>query len=143
MKRTRIGLAVTTAVAAGLSLAVVQACGSGKSGSTGFTFDSGGGNDGTAPTDGPSPSDGGMGGDTTSCIVCGDSGPPPDTGPIPKTCAESVTRNSYIGCDYWPTVTLNPVWPMFDYAVAVSNPQTSAVTVTVTADDCGFDTATA
>ena len=138
MKRTRIGLAVTTAVAAGLSFAVVQACGSGKSGGTGFTFDSGGGNDGTTPpTDGSSPSDAGMGSDATSCIVCGDSGPPPDTGPIPKTCADSVMRNSYIGCDYWPTVTLNPVWPMFDYAVAVSNPQTSAVTVTVTGGALG------
>jgi hypothetical protein len=53
------------------------------------------------------------------------------TTPIPTTCAESLTRNSYIGCDYWPTVTLNPVWPSFDYAVAVSNPQTSDVTVSV------------
>jgi hypothetical protein len=132
MKRTRIGLAVTATVAVGLSLAVVQACGSSKS-NGGFAFDSGGGGDGTAPpTDGGSPTDTGMGSETTSCIVCGDSGPPPDTGPIPTTCADSVMRNSYIGCDYWPTVTLNPVWPMFDYAVAVSNPQSSAVTVTVT-----------
>lgn len=58
-----------------------------------------------------------------------------DTGtvsPIPTTCAEAIQRNSYIGCDYWPTVTLNPVYSQFDYAVAVSNPQTSqVVTVTV------------
>ena len=52
--------------------------------------------------------------------------------PIPTTCADSVSRNSYIGCDYWPTVTINPVWPQFDFAVAVSNPQYQDVTVTVT-----------
>jgi len=55
------------------------------------------------------------------------------TSPIPTTCAESISRDSYIGCDYWPTVTLNPVYTQFDYAVAVANPQASqAVTVTVT-----------
>ena len=59
----------------------------------------------------------------------------PETGttaPIPATCTESVSQGSYIGCDYWPTVTLNPVYTQFDYAVAVSNPQpTQAATVTI------------
>ena len=54
------------------------------------------------------------------------------TTPIPTTCAESLERDSYIGCDYWPTITLNPVWSGFDFAVAVSNPQATAVNVTVT-----------
>ena len=74
------------------------------------------------------------GGGDAGCIICGDGGGSSSGGtqsPIPTTCADSVSRNSYIGCDYWPTVTLNPVWPQFDYAVAVSNPQTSDVTVTV------------
>ncbi len=53
--------------------------------------------------------------------------------PIPETCKESKDRNSYIGCDYWPTVTLNPVYEKFDYAVAVSNPHSTAVTVSVSA----------
>ncbi len=72
-----------------------------------------------------------------------DSGPPifddvfvnPESGtvsPIPETCTESKNRNSYIGCDYWPTVTLNPVYDKFNYAVAVSNPQSKQVTITVT-----------
>jgi hypothetical protein len=52
--------------------------------------------------------------------------------PIPATCADSIERHSYIGCDYWPTVTVNPVYSSFDYAVAVSNPQTTPVMVTVT-----------
>ena len=29
--------------------------------------------------------------------------------------------SSYIGCDYWPTVTANNVWSIFDYAVVVAN----------------------
>ncbi|HEX4512606.1 MAG TPA: IgGFc-binding protein [Polyangiaceae bacterium] len=55
------------------------------------------------------------------------------TSPIPTTCTEAVQTHSYIGCDYFPTVTLNPVYSQFDFAVAVSNPQaTQVVTVTVT-----------
>src|SRR5580704_16766423 len=33
-----------------------------------------------------------------------------DTSPIPTTCSDSINRHSYIGCDYWPTVTVNPVY---------------------------------
>jgi hypothetical protein len=36
-------------------------------------------------------------------------------------CAETWTQTSYIGCDYYPTVTLNPVWSGFDFAVAIGN----------------------
>src|SRR5215475_14113234 len=28
----------------------------------------------------------------------------------PTTCAEAAMSKSYIGCDYWPTVTANAVW---------------------------------
>ena len=36
---------------------------------------------------------------------------------------------SYIGCDYWPTVTTNPVWSIFDFTVVVANTQSVAATV--------------
>ena len=39
---------------------------------------------------------------------------------------------SYIGCDYWPTVTTNPVWSIFDFTAVVANAQTVAASVTVT-----------
>src|SRR5262249_38129788 len=38
--------------------------------------------------------------------------------PDPKTCAEAAAAKSYVGCDYWPTVTSNIVSDVFDYAVA-------------------------
>jgi hypothetical protein len=37
-----------------------------------------------------------------------------------------------VGCDYWPTVTANGVWSIFDYAVVVSNVGKTAADVTVT-----------
>lgn len=39
----------------------------------------------------------------------------------PTTCEEAVAAKSYIGCEYWPTVTSNAVSRSFDFAVAVSN----------------------
>jgi hypothetical protein len=125
-----LGLGMT--LLATVAVLSVQACGSSNSSSA---VDSGAGpvSDGSVDT-GTSSSDASTGGDSSMCIVCGggDGGGGTGTqGPIPATCADSIARNSYIGCDYWPTVTLNPVWPQFDFAVAVSNPQTTAVQVSV------------
>ncbi len=39
--------------------------------------------------------------------------------------------NSYLGCDYWPTVTSNPVDRRFSFAVAVANPNTYDVNVRI------------
>src|ERR1039458_9094246 len=130
MIRARIGLGMM--VAGGIAVTAMQACGSSKNGA-GFTPDGGSGtvDGGTAGTTGD---DGGASDGSTesgTCIVCGDGSMMGAQGPTPTTCADSVSRNSYIGCDYWPTVTLNPVWPQFDFAVAVSNPQATAVTVSV------------
>ena len=49
----------------------------------------------------------------------------------PVDCEEAKTSKSYVGCDYWPTVTPNSVWSIFDFAVAVANTGTQAATVTV------------
>ncbi|HEY3822529.1 MAG TPA: IgGFc-binding protein [Polyangiaceae bacterium] len=121
---------ILLAVATGAVVAL-QACGS-KGTSFSPSLD-GGATDGSSGAD-VTAQDGGSSGGEAGCIICGDGGGSSSggsTSPIPATCADSVSRNSYIGCDYWPTVTLNPVWPEFDYAVAVSNPQKSDVTVTV------------
>lgn len=47
-----------------------------------------------------------------------------DGGPLipdPTTCAQAAASKTYLGCDFWPTVTDNIVRPDFDYAVVVAN----------------------
>lgn len=49
----------------------------------------------------------------------------------PKTCEEAAASASYVGCDFYPTVTPNNVWSIFDFAVVVANAGDNAVDVTV------------
>lgn len=72
----------------------------------------------------------------------GEAAPPPSLGADaearpgetqdPVTCAEAETSKSYVGCDYWPTVTPNTVWSIFDFAVVVANTGAKQADVTVT-----------
>ncbi|WP_437326263.1 IgGFc-binding protein [Sorangium sp. So ce381] len=64
----------------------------------------------------------GTGGDAVGPELAGD----------PKTCAEAAASKSYIGCDFWPTVTANIVWSIFDYAVVVANAGDEIAEVEVT-----------
>ncbi|MEM1030274.1 MAG: IgGFc-binding protein [Myxococcota bacterium] len=55
-------------------------------------------------------------------------------GPIigdPKTCEEAALAESYIGCDFWPTVMPNAVWSIFDFAVVVANTGSNVVDIEV------------
>jgi hypothetical protein len=142
MLRSR-DLAILLATGVMASLVVQASCCGSKS--NGFS----GGDSGFSPTDAghdvtvtdSAPAEAAP--DEASCIVCGEGGGSSSgsvSAPIPTTCADALSRNSYIGCDYWPTVTLNPVWPQFDYAIAVSNPQTTDVTATVTGGALGSPT---
>ncbi len=116
-------LLITVAVASLAAATSIAACGGGGNGTPDASVD--GGLDSTLQD---AASDQGLSfGDVTLSTDTG------TTSPIPTTCADSQNQGSYIGCDYWPTVTLNPVYSQFDYAVAVSNPHaTQVVTVTVT-----------
>jgi hypothetical protein len=49
----------------------------------------------------------------------------------PKTCDEAALARSYVGCEFWPTVSTNPVWSIFDYAIVVANIGAEASDVTV------------
>jgi hypothetical protein len=49
----------------------------------------------------------------------------------PKTCAEAAEYRTYLGCDFYPTVTANNVWSLFDYAVVVANAGDTPAEVTV------------
>jgi hypothetical protein len=50
----------------------------------------------------------------------------------PTTCAEAAASKTYIGCDFWPTVTANIVWSIFDFTVVVANAGTQTAHVKVT-----------
>src|SRR5437868_6302210 len=39
---------------------------------------------------------------------------------IPTDCTQAMTKRTYIGCDFWPTVTYNPVFSEFDFAVVIA-----------------------
>src|SRR5262249_29525339 len=49
-----------------------------------------------------------------------------------RQCSLGEIFQSYIGCDYFPTVTRNPVWSGFDFAAAVGNTSTQMAHITVT-----------
>lgn len=40
---------------------------------------------------------------------------------LPVTCSDAAAERAYVGCDFWPTVTSNSVWNIFDFAVVVAN----------------------
>jgi hypothetical protein len=52
----------------------------------------------------------------------------------PETCYEAEWRQTYVGCDFWPTVTPNYVGKHFDYAVVVSNAGEVAADITIERD---------
>jgi hypothetical protein len=50
----------------------------------------------------------------------------------PVTCDQAAQAKTYIGCDFWPTVTSNIVWSIFDFTVVVANAGMATADVTVT-----------
>jgi hypothetical protein len=106
-----------------LAFTSVAACGSGREG---FDADpsSPNGQDGGGNSSGFLPSEGGIG-DGAPGLPVGETRDPVD-------CEEAKTTKSYVGCDYWPTVTPNAVWSIFDYAVVVANTGSKDADVTIT-----------
>jgi hypothetical protein len=75
------------------------------------------------------------GGAGTDAVANGDVpslGPTPAPSDDPLTCEQAAAWQSYVGCDYWPTVVANAVWSIFDYAVVVANAGMEPAQVTVT-----------
>jgi IgGFc binding protein len=95
------------------------------------TFDSAPGGD--SPDQAPPGDDLGGGVDDDDSLGGGATDPTEQSGD-PQSCAEAAQLNSYIGCDFWPTVTANNVWSIFDYAVVVANAGSEPATITVTRD---------
>jgi hypothetical protein len=112
-----------------VAIITAGACGGAKKGFNEF------GDDGGSSSSGGSGSSGGGSGGSSGGNLVGDGGGDDGGGMLegdPTTCTEASSSHSYIGCDYWPTVTANNVWSIFDYAVVVANGQTTTATVTVT-----------
>lgn len=112
MRSIRLGAFVT--------LAVLVACGDSEA-----TDDAGGNDTGGNGTVSNS------GGSTGQFTTGGGGEGGGSTGGDPKTCAEALEAKTYIGCEFWPTVTANQVWSIFDYAVAVANAGDEPAEVTV------------
>ncbi len=49
----------------------------------------------------------------------------------PTTCAEAMTAKTYMGCEFWPTISANPVRSVFDFVVVVANAGDQMADVTV------------
>ena len=49
----------------------------------------------------------------------------------PESCDEAASAHTYVGCDFWPTITANPVWQEFEPAVVVANGTTKEAQVTI------------
>ncbi len=62
-------------------------------------------------------------------------------GACTNLCDDAASSNSYIGCEYWPTSTMNPVDSGFDFAVVIANPQSVPANVTVTRSGANVATA--
>ncbi len=60
----------------------------------------------------------------------------------PATCAEAEWRQTYVGCDFWPTVLPNFVGKHFDYAVVVSNAGEMEASISIERDGVPVTTGT-
>lgn len=85
----------------------------------------GSGQGGTSSTGGEDTSIGGLGG-------LGQGGGKPSGG-VPQTCQQALEQQSYIGCEYWPTISSNSqLFSGFEFAIVAANPTDGPSTVTVT-----------
>jgi hypothetical protein len=114
---------------------VVPGCGQEASPSFGPRGGSFGGDAAAPDTGSATPADAGGSGDSAPPPSFGlsDASPGQDAGfsEQPQTCAEAASTQSYIGCEFWPTVVFNPVWSVFDFAAVVANTGMTAADVNV------------
>lgn len=118
-------LGVVTLALAGTAAAIaIGACAATTEPNT-FTTGTGG------STSGPGPGSGGSGGEMIAIDGGNDGGTTGSGGVDPVTCEQAASNKTYIGCDFWPTVTDNIVFQTFDFAVAVANTGDAPADVTV------------
>ncbi len=116
---------------------VALACSSAGSTGTSTPGDVGGSSGAGGGAGSIDPGTGGSG-ETGGSIQVGGQGGSGTSVDDPVTCDEAAARRTYVGCDYWPTVTTNAVSSVFDYAVVVANSGATDATVTVTRGDASI-----
>ncbi len=131
--RRRVALSLTAVVVWGGYAA--GAC-SATASHPGFTAGTGASGTGTGNSTGTTNPTGSSNGGSTGTLMIGAGGNTGAGGGMlvgdPTTCAEAAANKTYIGCDFWPTVTANNVWSIFDFTAVVANAGTSPAMVTVT-----------
>jgi hypothetical protein len=140
-------LASGSILVGGAAGALAGACSAASSTFTGSTSSGGGGPGGaatTGTTTHASSGTSGTGGNVMFDASSGSGGAASDAGMVadPTTCAEAEADKTYIGCDFWPTVTANNVWSIFDYTVVVANAGTQTASVTVSQGGAPLQTVT-
>lgn len=90
---------------------------------------------GTGGSDTAGGADSGGTGGSNPIEIGGAGGNEPAPVADPKTCQQAAAQKSYVGCDFWPTVTANAVWDTFDFAVVVANAGEKDAVVKVTNGD--------
>lgn len=122
----RVGVLGIAASSLVFALTAVVACsGSNRSGFADETAGGGGGGAGGGDNGGGfMPIDGGFGAPSSPDL--------PEETRDPADCKEAEELKSYVGCDYWPTITPNPVWSIFDFTVVVANTGEKTAEVRVT-----------
>ncbi len=121
-----IRFSVLTFIATAAVAASACSPGPGAGAGSGNGSGSGDGDDGTIDVTGD--------GDDGTIDVTGD-GDGDGLGQIveePQNCADAAASQSYVGCDFWPTITPNPVWKDFEFAVVMANGTQAEAEVTIT-----------
>jgi hypothetical protein len=108
-----------------IPIAAIGGWSCGNSNTQTSTFGGGGNGSGAGLGNGGNGNGGGI--STSSSPTASSTGPGGD----PTNCAEAAKFHTYIGCDFWPTVTANAVWSIFDYAVVIANTGDAPANVTV------------
>ncbi len=117
-----------------LSFAISSACSPAASPGNGDGDGDSGGDGDMNPGDGDG--DGGGDGDINPGDGDGGGGGNPDN---PATCEIASANRTYVGCEFWPTITYNPLYEEFDFAVVLANGGTVDAEVTVSGGALGAD----
>ncbi|MCW5789442.1 MAG: IgGFc-binding protein [Polyangiaceae bacterium] len=98
----------------------------------GSSVSGGNGGSGNSGGSGGTSGAGAFGGTGGLLVDAGGSGGGTQQPGVPETCEEAIRQKSYIGCEYWPTVTSNgKLNAIFEFAVVAANPTKSTADVIV------------